>query len=344
MRCVPGAAALLVGQQTRAAVVAGALAAFAPGLARADESAAGGPDDVVVYLLDGRVVRGRLVDMAPGVGMRIRTQDATELASPDSAAQPGADPGADGEVHVIPRQEIMRFERLPVPASASQGAPPEGSPSQASVAQGAAPDRTVARSTPRPTGWVHLEGEGAAVVQRAHTNGTWTGVCIAPCDRALPLDGVYRIDGRGLKTSTPFALRAGPGDYETLRVHGASRGAFTAGVVLLAAGPAAGTGVTLAVVGLHSANGSGPLQGTDRTVVDVSLGAAAASAVIGIGLLILNASTGVSQDVVAPAQPLAPDAAKTPAWSDERAVAGAARSAVPTPAPIFGVPLIAGRF
>lgn len=339
MRCVPGAAALLVGRQARAVAVVGALAAFAPGLARADDSAAGGPDDVVVYLVDGRVVRGRLVDLAPGVGMRVRTQDATGLAPPDS---PG-EPGADGEVHEIPRQEIMRFERLPSSGSAPQGPLPEGSPSVSVAPVAPAPplDGSAARRTP-PTGWVHLEGEDAAVVQRAHTSGAWTGVCTAPCDRALPLDGVYRIDGPGLKTSTPFALRAGPGDYETLRVHGASRGAFTAGVVLLAAGPAAGIGVTLGVVGLHIANGSGPLRGTDRTVVDLSLGAAAASVVIGIGLLVLNASTGVSQDVVAPRQPLPPDDAKAPAWSD--AGPGAARSAAQAPTPIIGVPLIAGRF
>jgi hypothetical protein len=338
MRCVHRAGALRVVpalRPARAAVVAAALALLAPGLAHADDTAAAGPDDVVVYLVDGRVARGRFVDMTPGVGMRIRTQDATELGSPEAPA----DPGTDGEVHMIPRQEIMRFERLPAPAPTSQAAPAEGSPSQASIAQGTAPGGTAARNRPRPTGWVHLEGEDAAVVARAHTSGAWTGVCAAPCDRALPLDGVYRIEGRGLKTSTPFALRAGPGDYETLRVHGASRGAFTAGVVLLAAGPAAGIGVTLGVVGQHLASGSGPLQGTDRTVVDVSLGAAAASVVIGIGLLVLNASTGVSQDVVAPAQPLAPDAAKAPAWSEQR-VAGAA----PTTAPIFGVPLVAGSF
>jgi hypothetical protein len=278
-----------------------------PARAQADEppGAAPGsqPDDVVVYLADGRVLRGKFVDVTAGVGVQVRVAVST----------------SEGEVVTIPRQDVMRFERTPSTGPVSSGphlSKPDG---------------------PRSGGWVHLEAQDGAILQRVGTGGAWVSVCATPCDRALPVDGVYRIDGSDLKASTPFALSVKPGEYESLRVSGASRGAFTAGIVTLAVGPAIGIGVTLAIVGGNLASDSGGVHGTERTVMDLSLGAAAVSVVVGIGLLVFNASTGVSQDVVAPNTRPEPEATRRPAWNE----AGAAATVA---APAFTVPLVAGAF
>jgi hypothetical protein len=44
------------------------------------------------------------------------------------------------------------------------------------------------------------------VVQAKNPDGTWSTVCTGSCDRVLPTDTTYRVDGPGLRASKPFAI------------------------------------------------------------------------------------------------------------------------------------------
>lgn len=55
---------------------------------------------------------------------------------------------------------------------------------------------------------VHLDAPDEVVLEMQQ-NGQWVPVCASPCDRAVPLDGNYRIDGSGIRTSAPFRLQRG---------------------------------------------------------------------------------------------------------------------------------------
>ena len=56
---------------------------------------------------------------------------------------------------------------------------------------------------------VHIEGVGPdAYVQMLDQHGAtaWTEICKGSCDQELPSDGLYRIDGAGIRASQPFRV------------------------------------------------------------------------------------------------------------------------------------------
>ena len=279
-----------------ASAMPAALAAGAP--------AGPGPD--VIYLADGRVLRGTVVEVLPGESVRLRL--------------------ATGEIAALPRAAIMRFEHV---APAPEPAPPYPGPLPLDAQGGA-------------TSWVHIEGSEAAILQFArrgadpNTDESWIAVCSAPCNQPLPTAGTYRFVGPGLKASRPFTLTARSGEYETLRVHGASKGLFIGGIVTLAAGPPIAIFVSLSVVLANDLDGSGAITGSGRTVAAVSLGAAAALAVLGVGLIVSNLSTDASQNPFSPRPPAPNDGARLPTWRETPVEA-----ALP---PTVGLPLYGARF
>ncbi|HEY8089808.1 MAG TPA: hypothetical protein VIF09_18235 [Polyangiaceae bacterium] len=66
---------------------------------------------------------------------------------------------------------------------------------------------------------LHLVGPRRAVLQRqSPIDGTWSSVCVAPCDLPLPLAATYRIDGDDVQTSAPFHVDGAPGGHVVVDV------------------------------------------------------------------------------------------------------------------------------
>jgi hypothetical protein len=260
---------IAVRQRLACFVWAAVAVAMAPMTASADDAPAVDARPVVpaldtVYLGDGRVLRGAVVDVVPHVALEFQL--------------------ANGELVVIPHEQVMRFERGP----------------RVPVAPLPRPDAAARRV--KSAGWVHIDTPTTASLERAEPYGpqpgAWVTVCVAPCDRPLPTDGAYRIVGAGLKTSDAFGLGMIDGESATLHVHGASPAGFHAGIATLVAGPSLALATTVAIVLVGSVARSEPLSDGERTAVELSLGAGLVSALVGAALLVVNASTSVSQDVV----------------------------------------------
>lgn len=99
-------------------------------------------------------------------------------------------------------------------------------------------------------GVVHLETSDDVELEMQQ-NGQWVTVCHAPCNRPLPLDANYRINGSGLRTSTPFRLQRGATNLmveaSSSTLHGFSIAITVVGVV----GAAPALGVTsILVIGM----------------------------------------------------------------------------------------------
>jgi hypothetical protein len=94
----------------------------------------------------------------------------------------------------------------------------------------APPPAAAARMT-----FVHLDGPPNAIVQALDPRGTmtWTDVCNGACDRALPTDGLYRVDAPGIRTSRAFKIE---GSRSELTVNTASSAGFVGGLTLLIVG------------------------------------------------------------------------------------------------------------
>src|SRR5579859_4438071 len=100
----------------------------------------------------------------------------------------------------------MRFLGLPLALAASLSASIALAPSTARAQEPLVPD-------PPAQVFVHLDGARGAELQHEQTDGSWVTVCADACDRAVPLEGRYRIDGDNVRTSDPFVLEGGaPGD------------------------------------------------------------------------------------------------------------------------------------
>ena len=270
---------------------------------------AAAPEPDVVYLTDGGILRGTVIEVVPDVEVRIRL--------------------ATGEVTVVPRRNILHFEHLaPVPAEV---APPPA-----------------ALHPSRAGSWVHMEDADGAILEHAGPDHGWMAVCSAPCDRALPTEGIYRIVGRHLVTSRAFALGAGSGEYETLHVHAGSHRAVTGGILLLAVGLPVSLSVAFSILGVDRLEGDGaPLTPVERTVEQASLLAGGIAAIAGVAMIFTNLSTGVSQTVL----PAPPTSAGPPygsgistLWRDAPQEARALGAGVPAAPPAIGAPLIAVRF
>ena len=104
------------------------------------------------------------------------------------------------------------------------------------------------------------------VVQARNADGTWRTVCRGTCDERLPSDGVYRIDGPGLRASKPFQVE-GPNAW--LGVTTGSWAGFAGGLTLTILGlPATGFGgLGLMVDGLAHAYCGGTCSGGDNLLL-----------------------------------------------------------------------------
>jgi hypothetical protein len=272
----------------------------APSIASAQEADAGD----AIYLQNGSVVRGTLVDVSPNVQARIRL--------------------ATGEITAVPWQTIDHIERPTEPKKAASPA------TSAPATQGAA--AAPAPATPRPMVWVHLEGRDDAAMQEDTTGDKeWSTVCSAPCDKPLPAGYDYRVLAPGMKTSSAFTLHGETGSKAYVVIHGASRTGSVVGWVGVIVGAA------MVLVALD-ASGGGSSQNLDWPL----LGTGVAVAGGGLALLLINAKTTVSQ-AVAPSGTSAvlPDslnrARNERMWKDVEPGQAGLPSAI-------GIPMLGGRF
>jgi hypothetical protein len=188
-----------------------------------------------------------------------------------------------------------------------------------------------APSFARADGSVFVHIDAPEQVLLAQRDGrTWKPVCASPCDRQIPQEGSYRIQGRGITSSREIYLVPGNGQVFlgvspqpiSLRILGIVGASF--------GGTAALTGLVLAITGAAlkdgcNGSGSGTCSSSEGTG-DAFLLAGAISGLSGLllsaaGVIALaNSSTEVEQEV--PVSTPVPGAAtslretewRTPAW------------------------------
>lgn len=179
-----------------------------------------------------------------------------------------------------------------------------------------------------PTVRVHIEGDPRAVLEM-HSEAGWTVVCEAPCDRRVPLDVRYRINGDGIQQSKRFEL---PSTYGEVRVDVAPAPAalHVLGVVWASLGGAAFIGglqtMIVAVFTESCSDCVGGFANTTAPNVAWALMGAGALSVIGGSVLVAQTRTQV-----------------TLTTEDHVSVVAPERRAVVAP-PVVGVPVFGFSF
>jgi hypothetical protein len=285
--------------------------------ARADATP---PDSI--YLKNGGMLRGTLVDAIPGDHARI------QLATQD--------------IVTVQWSDVLRIEHA--------GDTPTQHPPSAATAE-PSPAPSPASSPSGGAVWVHVEGaDGARLEQDTTGDGDWTAICDAPCDRSLPAGFDYRVAGGGLRASGRVTLQGTPGARETLHVTPASSGWFVAGVTGMAIG--GGTAYVGLFLGIFGSFGYTKTSGGTSTYVGPSPGLATAGwtmvaaggvvALGGLALTLSNVRSGVTQDLDGGAPPSEPTGnaspqAATPAAGERAAMENLFPAAVTAP-------IVAGTF
>jgi hypothetical protein len=278
------------------------------------------PGGDTIYLKDGGMVRGTLVEMLPN--------DHATIQLPT------------GQSAVVAWGRIDRIEQATLQVA----------PMAPQVEVGARRHHAKEGAT----AFVHIDADTSIVLESLSDRGGWpywSRVCTAPCDAELPLGREYRLAGPDIRNSRPFGLMANPGQHVVLRVSGGSRGAFAGGIVLSSVGAAAiGVGLVVLLFGAI-----GTCTGTDEfgdcTATQSNTGLETAGAIItlaGVGLviggIILTVSNARSHETqlvseLFRAPPPRPETAwlRAPVWHDT------AKDPAASPKP-FGLPLFTQRF
>lgn len=217
-----------------------------------------------VFLKDGSILRGTLVELLPG--------DHCTLQLPT------------GQTATVQWGVIMRVERAA--AVASTVIVPSVSVVTAPASSGA-------------TVMVHMDGDMVNLEQRNEANRGWTVVCTSPCDKSLPLESTYRLTGSGKTNSRPFLLEGKAGDHVLLNVEAGSSGGLGGGIALTAiGGPILLIGLLVIAVGAsiaasHTYDSS---QGSGIEVAGVVIsGVGLAGLIPGIIMITGNARTKETQ-------------------------------------------------
>jgi hypothetical protein len=158
-----------------------------------------GKSQDVIYLRNGGVLRGTILDITPNVHARI------ELES--------------GEILTVSRLDTMRIEHL------AEAAPVKAIPET--------DDGNL-----REMVWVDLEGPPGARLEQdlGALQREWETACIAPCTAHLSTGFKYRVSGAQGGPSAEFFLAASNGQHELIRTRSPSKGWFVVGWVGIGAG------------------------------------------------------------------------------------------------------------
>lgn len=97
---------------------------------------------------------------------------------------------------------------------------------------------------------VTLDVPGGDPILEKKRSSTWSTVCTGGCNRSVPLEGLYRLNGSGVSTTAPFSIDARPGEHVVLGVEPGSNHSKTPGLVLIGTGAGlAGLGLGLLIIG-----------------------------------------------------------------------------------------------
>ena len=276
--------------QHLAGIASVALFALLAGPARAaDPKPAAGPDTVT--LQDGTVVTGTFTELVPQnritvlVGNESKTfqWNLVRKATHDGRVVAENAPAAPAVLVVQPQPQ----QQVVIVQSAPPGA--------------AAPSAAAA--------FVHLEGDDDAVLEmRGPQGGDFVAMCQSPCDRALPLDAMYRIGGSGVRKSTNFKLASTDGKPVVVDVDSAHTGGFVGGIVMTALGPVVAVAglFVYAVSSITFYTSSGSVAGgssAGKTTGGIMMLSGVALTAVGIPLIVMNSRTKVKQEVGAPTPP-----------------------------------------
>jgi hypothetical protein len=118
----------------------------------------------------------------------------------------------------------------------------------------------------------------------------WQQVCVTPCVQPIPVNGDYRIGGRGITPSDPFKLHAPRTDLD---VNAGSGSAHNAGIYFTVLGLLAATasGIFLGVSASNRDPGAGPSNHAFAIGSGIGLGVGGLMTIVGAGLWI---GTGTS--------------------------------------------------
>lgn len=236
------------------------------------------PDAVV--LKDGGIIRGRLTELRAG------ERAVVQLSS--------------GQVATIRWDVIDHIER------GGARVDENGNTAQAPSAPAAPPPGREGSVV------VHMDVDEGLTLERQEGRG-WAVVCSAPCDREIPLDGIYRVNGSGVRPSAPMSFTAKAGEHIVITADTASTGGFVGGIVMTSLGVPIfiiGSLVLLVVAAIDSAN-----SGTDTSAGKAwgwgMFTVGAVSTVVGIILIVKNSRSTANQNIWNP--PAQNGAGATPA-------------------------------
>jgi hypothetical protein len=239
-----------------------------------------------IFLKDGSVLRGTLVELLPG--------DHCTLQLPT------------GQTATVQWGVILRVERAAAVSSTI-----------------VVPSVSVVVTAPASSGamvMVHMDGDMVNLEQRNEANRGWTVVCTSPCDKSLPLESTYRLTGSGKTNSRPFLLEGKAGDHVILNVEAGSSGGLGGGIALTAiGGPILLIGLLVIAVGasVASSNTYSAQNGSGIEVAGVVISAVGLAGIIpGIIMITGNARTKETQQTgtTSRAQANVPTRA---VWADE---------------------------
>jgi hypothetical protein len=202
-----------------------------------------------------------------------------------------------------------------------------------------------------PSVTLHVESPYVVDVERRDSpRQPWASVCVNPCDAAVPVEGEYRVRGRGVTSSVPFRL-APRGEAATVDVTPGNKKKLRTGWFLVSGGVAAAL-VGSVIDGVGTMAGSVAGQGdagdsgkTSNTRQNLYLGgtllviAGLATAFYGGSLVFNNQHSGVKETDTPPPPPDPPPPAA--AWDLEEK---APETALFDRAPSFVIPVFSGAF
>ncbi len=162
----------------------------------------------------------------------------------------------------------------------------------------------------------------AATRRPAKKRTRWVVVCEAPCDRDLPLDATYRLDGPGVRSTRPFRFSGRPGEREVVKLEASSTASFVTGIAIGGVG-VLGLGLGLGALLIAFSN-SALGQRDNSEAVHYGLGFLAGGGVVTlVGTLIFtsNIHSAASRPLDAaraptPAAPRAEPSSRHAAWRD----------------------------
>jgi hypothetical protein len=221
--------------------------------------------DDTVYLKDGGVVRGALVDAVPGRPVQIQL--------------------VTGEIWSIAWTYIDHV----VPASGAV-APSKAAPA-ASVPSG-------------PMVRLHVDApRNVEITGHPIDSAEWISMCTGACDKDVPTGWQYQVRGSGMRTSAPFLLAPEGGSSRTVKVDPGDKTAFTAGIVgACLGGPVAIVGLVVTLIGAaghydQTVNGVTTTHTVGPSTLPTGLallGVGVVATVVSVIVVVSNSSTTVT--------------------------------------------------